>query len=227
MTDAGAGVAVAGVSGGHGQFYYDPVTGARASGAGPTGFYNSQAGTQLLPEITRHNLFGSLEHRVNAALSFFGELSYYDAHSFGQIDSSPISLTTDGIFVPKTNYYNPAGTRFQGPARQPGRHAAQCGDPQLPADGDRPAFYDTDSDSVRLPPAARQPSGTTWTWTPPRCTCGRDLPGEPRHISASRFLQQLALSTPDAYNPFGPPGSTPSRYGATSSSTSGTAASAR
>ncbi|MBL9214633.1 MAG: TonB-dependent receptor [Opitutaceae bacterium] len=212
VTDAGAGVAVAGISGANGQFYYDPVTGARASGAGPTGFYNSQAGTQLLPEITRHNLFGSLEHRVNAALSFFGELSYYDAHSFGQIDTSPISLTTDGIFVPKTNYYNPAGTRFQGPGT-----ANPSGTPRNVAIRNYrpteigPRSYDTDSDSVRLLAGLRgSPSGTTWTWDAAAMYMrGETYQVNHGYISASRFLQQLALSTPDAYNPFGPPGSNP------------------
>jgi iron complex outermembrane receptor protein len=208
VTDAGASVSVPGVSATNGQFYYDPVTGARTTGAGPTGFYNSQAGTQLLPRITRHNLLGAVEHRFNPALVGFGEFSYYRSDSFGQFDASPISLATDGIVIPKTNYYNPAGTRFQGPGT-----ANPAGTPRNVSIRNYrpteigPRSYDTESDSYRLLGGLRGTlTNTTWTWESAALFMhGATYQENHGYISASRFLQQLALSTPDAYNPFGGP----------------------
>ncbi len=208
VTDTGTAVSVPGVSATNGQFYYDPTTGVRTTGAGPTGFYNSQTNTQLLPRITRHNLFSAVEHRFNPALVAFGEFSYYDSESYGQFDSSPISLATDGIVIPKTNYYNPAGTRFQGAGT-----ANPTGTPRnvsirnYRATEIGPRSYDTESDSYRLLAGLRgNIENSTWTWeTGALYMHGSTYQVNHGYISASRFLQQLALATPDAYNPFGGP----------------------
>jgi iron complex outermembrane receptor protein len=208
VNDAGAGVAVAGVSGANGQFYYDPSTGARTSGAGPTGFYNSQAGTQLLPRITRHNVFGTFDHRLNSRVSFFSELSYYYSESSGQIDASPISLATDGIIIPKTNYYNPAGTRFQGAGTDnPAGTPRDVSIRNYRAVDIGPRSFDTESDSYRLLAGLRgNLTDTSWTWeTAAMYMRGETYQENHGYISASRFLEQLALSSPDAYNPFGGP----------------------
>lgn len=212
VTDTGASVSVPGITATNGQFYYDPVTGARATGAGPTGFYNSQSGTQLLPTITRHNVFGTLDHKFTPALSLFGELSYYDSKSFGQFDTSPISLATDGVVIPKTNYYNPVGTRFQGSGTaNPTGTARNVNIRNYRATEIGARSYDTDSDSYRLLAGLRgDVAGTTWNWE----AAGMYMRGETfqvnhGYISQSRLQQQLALATPDAYNPFGPPGSSP------------------
>jgi iron complex outermembrane receptor protein len=208
VTDAGAGVSVPGVTATNGQFYYDPVTGARASGAGPTAFYNSQAGSQLLPSITRHNLLGAFEHRLNPGLVAFGEFSFYLSESSGQFDASPISLATDGIVIPKTNYYNPVGTRFQGPGT-----ANPAGTPRNVSIRNYrpveigPRSYDTESDSTRLLGGLRGNfTGSTWTWESALLHMrGNTHQVNHGYISVSRLLSQLALSTPDAYNPFGGP----------------------
>lgn len=205
VTDTGASVAVAGVTASNGQFYYDPVTGVRTAGAGPTGFYNSQAGTQLLPEITRHNLFGALEHRFSEALAGFGELSWYDSQSYGLFDASPISSGTDGVVVPKTNYYNPVGVN-SGVATPRNVLIRNFRVPEL-----GPRSYDTESDSYRALAGLRgSVTGSSWTWE----TAALHMRGETYqvnhgYISQSLLAQQLALNTPAAYNPFAPPGNNP------------------
>lgn len=212
LTDSGSGVSVSGVTSATGLFYYDPVTGARAAGAGPTAWYNSQNNAVLLPEITRRNLFGTFEHKLTNAVSLFSELSYYDARSAGGFDAIPISSGTDGIVIPKTNYYNPVGTRYYGPGT-----ANPTGTPRnvlmrnyrVTEGGAR--SYDTKSDSYRILAGLRGTTAeSTWNWE----TAGMYMRGTTTqtnhgYISVSRFLQQLALATPDAYNPFGTPGSNP------------------
>lgn len=212
VTDAGVAISVPGVTATNGQFYYDPTTGARTTGAGPTGFYNSQGATQLLPDITRYNVFGTFEHDFTSQLSFFSELSYYDSHSYGQFDSTPVSAATDGVIVPKTNYYNPAGTRFQGPGT-----ANPTGTPRnvsirnyrLTEIG--PRSYDTDADSYRLLGGLRgKVSNSTWSWESAAMYMrGHTLQTNHGYVSQSKFQEALARSTPDAYNPFGGPGANP------------------
>lgn len=206
INDAGAGVSVPGVTAANGQFHYDPVTGVRTAGAGPTGFYNSQAGTQLLPTISRHTLFGTFDHKLAPALSVFGELSYYDSTSSGQFDASPISLATDGVVIPRTNYYNPVGTRFQGPGT-----ANPTGTPRDVSIRNYrtieigPRSYDTESDSYRLLAGVRGDANrTTWSWEAAAMHMrGETFQVNHGYIAQSRFLQTLARSTPDAYNAFG------------------------
>ncbi len=207
VTDTGAAASVPGVTATNGQFYYDPVTGARTTGAGPTGFYNSQAGTQLLPTITRHNVFGTLEHKLTPAVSLFGELSYFDSKSSGQFDASPISVATDGVVIPSTNYYNPVGTRFQGPGTaNPTGTARNVSIRNYRTIDIGPRSYDTDADSYRLLAGLRGlVGGTTWTWDGAAMYMrGETYQVNHGYISQSRLTRQLALSTPDAYNPFGP-----------------------
>jgi outer membrane receptor protein involved in Fe transport len=212
ITDTGAAASVPGITATNGQFYYDPVTGARTAGAGPTGFYNSQAGTQLLPRITRHNVFGTFDHKLTPTVSLFGEGSYYRSDSYGLFDASPISLATDGVVIPKTNYYNPVGTRFFGPGT-----ANPTGTPRdVSIRNYRPTEigprdYDTRSESYRLLAGVRGNfASTSWTWEGAAMYMrGETFQTNHGYISQSRFVRQLALATPDAYNPFGPPGSNP------------------
>jgi iron complex outermembrane receptor protein len=206
VNDAGTAVSVPGITAANGQFFYDPNTGVRSTGAGPTGFYNSQAGTQLLPTIDRHNVFGTFDHKFTPSVALFSELSYYDSKSFGQFDASPISQATDGVVIPRTNYYNPVGTRFFGPgtANPTGTPANVVIRNYRTVDlGAR--SYDTDSESYRLLAGLRGDiAGTNWSWE----TAGMFMRGETfqvnhGYISQSRLATALARATPDAYNPFG------------------------
>lgn len=198
VNDAGSGVSVPGVTATNGQFHYDPVTGARATGAGPSAFYNSQNNAQLIPDVMRSTLFGSLEHRLGERLTFFGEASYYDSHSSGAFDATPISAATDGVIVPKTNYYSPVGVNSG--IATPRNVAIR----NLRITEAGPRSYDTYSDSVRLLAGLRGGlAGATWTWE----SAVLHMRGETEqfnhgYISQSLFTAQLALNTPAAYNPF-------------------------
>src|SRR5690606_10484158 len=122
-------------------------------------YYNSQNNAQLLPDVSRTNFFGTLEHRLSESVSFFAEVSYYDSHSSGAFDATPISSGTDGVVIPKTNYYSPVGVRsgIATPRDLLIRNlrVTEAG----------PRSYDTYSDSYRLLAGLRGDlAGTTWSW---------------------------------------------------------------
>lgn len=212
IDDAGNSVAVSGVAGSNGRFYYDPETGDRASGTGPSSWYNSNEGNILLPSIERYSLFSTIDHRLTDLISVFGELSYYDSHSYGAFGAIPISSGTDGVVVSKDNYYNPVGTRFYGPGT-----ANPTGTPRdvlirnYRVTELGPRSYDTDADSYRAVAGLRGfIPDSSWSWeTGLLYMRGKTKQVNHGYISQSLFEQQLALSTPDAYNPFGEPGSNP------------------
>jgi iron complex outermembrane recepter protein len=202
VTDSGSGVSVPGVTSSTGLFHYNPDTGARTSGSGPTATYNFQPNTTLIPDTQRYNLFATLDHRISETLSFFGELSYYDSVSEGFTDSIPVSSGTDGIIVSKNNYYNPVGVN-SGVATP--RNVLIRNYRVLDA-GLR--TYKTDADSYRLLAGLRgNLPWDSWTWESGVLHMrGHTYQENGGHISASKFTQQLALNTPAAFNPFAAPG---------------------
>lgn len=200
VTDTGTGVSVPGITSSTGAFYYDPITGLRASGTGPTAFYNSQGNTQLIPDLTRTNLLLTYEHHLAANLAFFSEVSLYDSHSQGGFDAIPLSSTTDGVIIPKTNYYSPVGIR-SGVATP---RAVLIRNYRIVEAG--PRSYDTHSDSARLLAGFRGDLGhTQWSWESALLYMrGHTKQVNHGYVSQSKFLAQLALDTPEAYNPFAP-----------------------
>lgn len=205
VTDTGSGVRVTGVTSSTGTFYVDPTTGAITSGSGPTATYNFQPNTTLIPDATRYNVFLNMSHQISEKLEFFADFNYYDSNSSGYTDSIPVSSGTDGVIVPKTNYYSPVGVN-SGVATP--RDVLIRNYRVLDA-GLR--TYETDSDSYRLVAGLRgELPWDTWTWEAAtlymRAHTFQENGG---HISQSLFEQQLALNTPNAFNPFvGPGGNT-------------------
>lgn len=198
VTDTGASVSVPGVTAANGQFHYDPVTGVRTTGAGPSTYYNSQNNAQLIPDVSRTNFFGTLEHRLSETVSLFAEASYYDSHSSGGFDATPISSGTDGVVIPKTNYYSPVGVR-SGVATP---RDVLIRNLRITEAG--PRSYDTYSDSYRLLAGLRgEIAGSSWSWeTALLYMRGATEQFNHGYISQSLFTAQLALNTPQAYNPF-------------------------
>jgi iron complex outermembrane receptor protein len=211
LTDAGVSVGVTGVTPttgtARGRFHVNPATGAIASGTGPSANYDFQLDGQLLPSTQRVSLFSVIEHEISENMSAFAEVSYYGSESNGQTATTPISQGTDGIIVPKTNYYNPVGTRFYGPGT-----ANPTGTPRnvvirnyRPVDIG-PRTYTTELDSYRIVAGLRGKTESDWDWeTGVLHMSGKTYQENNGYMSASRLTSQLALSTPDAFNPFGGP----------------------
>lgn len=203
VTDTGSGVSVPGITTSSGLFHYNPDTGLRASGSGPTAYYNFQPNTTLIPDATRYNLFTTLQHELSDTLEFFGELSYYESQSSGYTDSIPVSSGTDGVIIAKTNFYSPVGVNSGvGTPRNVLIRNFRVMDAGL-------RTYATDADSWRLLAGLRGDlPRDSWTWEAAVLHMrGHAYQVNGGHISQSLFEKQLALNTPNAYNPFGPPGS--------------------
>ena len=209
----GAGVSVPGftlTSGStKGRFFLNPVTGTFAAGtslSGDTG-YNFQNETQLIPDTTRYTFYSTLDHKLSERISLFGEASYYYATSTIQEATTPISANTDGVVVPKTNFYNPLGTRCVGPGT-----ANPTGTPRVVLIRNYrplelgPRLSAIDNGSVRLLGGFRAKVGQEWNLEGGALYMRGKVHQESRNaMSQSRLVASLARSTPDAMNVFSGP----------------------
>lgn len=200
-----------------GQFHIQPDTlsGCRAQLAGslcigssatrPAALrYDVNDGVSVQNGIDRFNLFGFLNHSFNEHLAFFGEAGVYFADSLAFRETAPL-LGAAPIVVPRTNYWNPFG-----PVGSPNRLAgsnAPAGGLDIELDGYRPVDVGprrikVENLSTRLLAGLRgKIAGYDWE--------SALLYSEAytqdttfNAVSNTLFQQQLALATPDAYNPF-------------------------
>ncbi|MEN9932197.1 MAG: hypothetical protein RIS17_770 [Pseudomonadota bacterium] len=159
--------------------------------------------------LNRMNLFATFSQDLGA-VEFFSELGYYRAELTGQREqSAPISSAP--ISVPASNYWNPFGpTTFNGVAN-PNRLANLTGVPTTglplrittyrPVDTGPRTFKVTD-DSVRALAGLRGEFGG-FKWDSAVSYSWARTKDETRNaVSNTLFQRALALSTPDAYNPF-------------------------
>ncbi|MCD9033254.1 TonB-dependent receptor [Luteimonas sp. Y-2-2-4F] len=162
----------------------------------------------LLPESTRHQVFGALNHLFGNGVEATLEGFYYRADSWTSNAASPISANADnGIYVPASNYYNPFGSRFYGP----GTDNPDIAPMDVRINNYRPLELgprtaDVSSRAYQAVGGLRGQLGE-WNWDG-GLGYGR---GETRDeagnmLSESRLRERLALDTPDAFNPFGGPG---------------------
>ncbi len=198
-----------------GRFHVDPETGELARSTGPSATYDFQEDDWLLPDTERVSLFTTLDHEISEAMSLFAELSYYQADSNGLTATTPISSGTDGVIIPKTNYYNPVGTRFYGPGT-----ANPSGTPRdvlirnyRPVDIG-PRSYLTELESYRGVIGLRGRIASGWDWeTAVLHMKGKTYQENHNYMSQSLLDAALALDTPQAFNPFaGPYANTPEQY---------------
>ena len=159
--------------------------------------------------LDRINLFSTLRQDLGS-VELFGEFGYYHAKLDGQREqSAPISSSV--ITIPATNYYNPFGPVTLNGVANPNRLAGLTGVPTeglalritsyRPVDTGPRTFTVTD-DSFRTLLGLRGAwgnfkwdSAATYSWA-------RTDDHTRNAISNTLFQQALALSTPNAYNPF-------------------------
>jgi outer membrane receptor protein involved in Fe transport len=171
--------------------------------------YDENPDRTLRGGLDRVNAFATFTQDLGS-VELFTELGYYHAELTGQREqSAPISSAP--ITVPATNYYNPFGpTTFAGVAN-PNRLANLTGVPTTglpvrittyrPVDTGPRTFVVTD-DSLRALAGLRGNFGT-WKWDSALTYSWARTNDETRNaISNTLFQRALALSTPEAYNPF-------------------------
>ncbi|MFV8819274.1 TonB-dependent receptor domain-containing protein [Haliea sp. E17] len=165
---------------------------------------NKEPGYSQLPSVERYNFFSFVNYDLTDKLSFFGELGYYWAKTEA-ISSSGASLGHTPIFIPADNYYNPFG-----PVGSPNRLAGLEGVPDegLPLEIEAYRYLDTpprkvevENSQYRILGGLRGDIGA-WNWESAVLYNEANVKDSQDHISSQLIQQALALTTPDAYNPF-------------------------
>lgn len=165
--------------------------------------------TSVIPEVERFNSFVAGNWDLTDDIELFGEMGYYNAVSHS-VQGPTTTLTSLPITVPASNYYNPFGPSVfangqANPNRLAGINAPAAG---LPVVIRSYAFVDVGPNEVdvnltqtrSLLGLRGEKLGFRWegAFVYSRAKAKDVSDG----ISATLLQQQLALSTPDAYNPF-------------------------
>jgi outer membrane receptor protein involved in Fe transport len=157
--------------------------------------------------VKRVNLFSFFNHEFDGGTELFVEAGIYHADSLAYREAAPM-LGAVPIVIPSTNYYNPFG-----PVGSPNRLAGYTGpalDLVLGSLTGTSAYRTIDAGprktevenmSTRLLAGLR---GDAWDWDWESALLYTQANSEDKEnrVSNTLFQQQLALSTPDAYNPF-------------------------
>lgn len=210
-----------------GQFHIQPVTNAGCQTAIGNGLCiddgtNAAAGdrnlrfdaplafnTSVMPKITRTNIFLNGNYELTEGLEFFGEAGYYRANSESW-QSSTGTLASGPLVIPASNYYNPFGavTLPNGqpnPNRLPGINAPAQGVAVTLSSYNfadiGPNLVKVKNEQVRLLGGFRFELAGFDVETAALYSEATVL-DRSDGISQTLLQRQLALSTPDAYNPF-------------------------
>lgn len=144
------------------------------------------------------------------AVALFGEANYYHAVLDGQREqSAPISSAV--ITIPRTNYWNPFGAATINGVANPNRLPNLTGVPAAGLDlrianyrpvDTGPRTLTVTDDMIRGVLGLRGEVGA-WKWET-AASYAKAKTNDNTHdaISATLFQRQLALATPEAYNPF-------------------------
>ncbi|PCI49632.1 MAG: TonB-dependent receptor [Alphaproteobacteria bacterium] len=167
----------------------------------------SALGRQLISDTDRYNFYTLAEHEFDNGMEAFGEFLYYRSETESQRAASPLT-TSDGIVIPKTNYFNPFGAigtvnRLEG---------LKSGD--VPDEGfdilirnwrpqaGGPRIIRTKSTTYRVLGGLRG-EYEGWDWEGSLGYSGNNTQDSENRISKTLLTEALARSTPDALNPFG------------------------
>jgi len=169
--------------------------------------YNVNQDATVTNGVDRYNAFAFLNHYFGGGLELFAEAGVYLADSVGYREAAPM-LGAVPIVVPSTNYYNPFGV-VGSPNRLPG-YTGPALDLVLgsltgtaayrPIDAG-PRKTEVENLSTRLLAGLRG-DFDGWDWESALLYSAAATEDKENRISNTLFQQQLALSTPDAYNPF-------------------------
>lgn len=178
------------------------------SGANREMRYDTRHETTVRPAVERFNLYLTSEIELTPDLTFFGEAGYYGAESRAV---QPPVVNLNAIWIPASNYWNPFGPiTFADGTPNPNRLPNLTNVPAsgLPVRMTNYRYVDTGFQEVivrnyqaRFLFGLRgEVAGFDWE----TALMYSEAEGEDTspNINMTALQQQLALSTPDAYNPF-------------------------
>ncbi len=170
--------------------------------------YDTRFDTTVRPSVERVNMYLTGRHEVGESVEAFGEFGIYDAKSEAV---QPPVVNLNAIWIPASNYWNPFGpVTFADGTPNPNRLPGLTGVPTsgLPVQMTNYRYVDAGFQRVKVDnQQVRALAGLRGDWA------GYDWEGALVHsyaeaedrspnIDRTRLQRQLALSTPDAYNPF-------------------------
>lgn len=170
--------------------------------------YDTRNGTTVRPALQRGNAFLTGEYELGGQLTAFGELGYYRAKSEA---IQPPVVNLNQIWIPASNYWNPFGpTTFANGQANPNRLANLTNVPAqgLPVLLGSYRYVDTGFQKVtvnnyqsRLLGGLRGQWGG-FDWETALTYSEAEAEDISPNVNMTSLQRQLALSTPDAYNPF-------------------------
>jgi outer membrane receptor protein involved in Fe transport len=169
--------------------------------------YDTAVGTTVMPRVERYNAFANGHYDLTDTLTLFGEFGYYYSDT---LRLQPPVINLNQIWIPASNYYNPFGpTTINGqpnPNRIPGLvNVPAAGLPVLLTNY---RFVDAGPQTVRV--TGEQLRGLIgvrgetagFKWDSAFVYSEASAHDNSFAVRSSALQQSLALSTPDAYNPF-------------------------
>ncbi|MEZ5937275.1 MAG: TonB-dependent receptor [Hyphomonadaceae bacterium] len=175
-------------------------------------YYDFSEDETVIPAVSRLNFGTTFTHDVSDSLQVFAEALYYTSSTETKRAAGPIDTSLAYLIVPAQNYYNPFGP-VGSPNRLPGINAPAEGlDAVIVAYRPvelGPRIIEVDQELYRVLGGVRYDVGD-WNlesavgWSE---ATSRDE--EFNRLSKTLLQDQLSLSTPDAYNPFGGPNVNP------------------
>lgn len=162
----------------------------------------------VIPELERTNAFLTGHYDLTDHLTAYGELGYYDSTT-RSVQDGVFTIGATKVTIPASNYWNPFGpTTFNGvanPNRIPGLTIPAAGLPVTLTNyrfGDLGATnVDTSGSQLRVL-AGLKGSALGFRWDSAFVYSEASIKDVQDGISNTALQRQLALSTPDAYNPF-------------------------
>ncbi|HKX88843.1 MAG TPA: TonB-dependent receptor, partial [Sphingopyxis sp.] len=164
--------------------------------------YDTAVGTTVMPSVKRYNAFVNGHYDLTDDLTLFGEFGYYRSDT---VRIQPPVINLNQIWIPASNYYNPFGP-VGSPNRLPGlTNVPAAGLPVLLTTY---RFVDTGPQTVKV--KGEQLRGLIgvrgeavgFKWDSAFVYSEASAVDSSVAVRSSALQQSLALSTPDAYNPF-------------------------
>jgi iron complex outermembrane recepter protein len=171
--------------------------------------YDTRFGTTVRPSVERLNVFFTGTYELDNGVEAFGEVGFYAADSRAV---QPPVVNLNQIWVPASNYWNPFGpVTFAGGAVNPNRLPGLTGVPTtgLPVLLTNYRYVDAGFQEVKVENYQSRFLGGlrgewgSYDWETALVYSEAEAEDTSPNINMTLLQQQLALSTPDAYNPFG------------------------
>lgn len=179
------------------------------SGANRDLRYDTRHGTTVRPSVERVNLYLTGEYELTSSITAFGEAGLYAAESKA---TQPPVVNLNALWIPTSNYYNPFGpVTFADGTPNPNRLPNLTNVPAagLPILLGNYRYVDTGFQDVTVKNyqsrfvAGLRGQWGNFDWESALVYSEAQAKDISPNINMTALQQQLALSTPDAYNPFG------------------------